>query len=215
MTQKNNQNTKVKDGNKLVITEQVVSFRDEDYLFWLEFNPQLMPKKLIDSFKKDIREGRKTKPEYHHFAANLVRTILEKKNYTLLLSEMSGNEYKLFSQDTRINKYVKTSQYVSFIETYRILRKSGIIKQGGGEPDLFVCKNDEAFFVEAKRIGPGNYKDELRENQKILISLIKYFLGLETKIFAVVHEDLLKRYVPKTYSWDISIEITQGKRGRF
>lgn len=208
MIQKDNQGTKAKDKNKLIIAEQVISFTDEDYHSWLQFNPKLMPQKLIDSFKKDIREGKKTEPEYHHFAANLVRTYLEKKNYIVLLSEMSGNEYRLFAQDPRISRYVKISRYASFIETYRILRKNRVIKQSGGEPDLFVYKSNEVFFVETKRVGPGNYRDELRENQKILIFLINLFLGLETKIFVVVHEDLLRNYVPRTYSWNITVETT-------
>ena len=75
------------------ITEKKISFSEKDYLNWLNCDPCIMPERLILSSQKDINEGRKTKPPTHHLVANIAKKYLEKKGFTALLSEMSGNEY--------------------------------------------------------------------------------------------------------------------------
>jgi len=191
------------------IVEKKISFSSKDYENWLRCDPIIMPKKLIISTQKDIKEGRKEKPPLHHFPANITRKYFENKGYTALLSEMSGDNYKLFKGDRRIEKKVTKENYQLFIKTYDILRKDKVIKQAGGEPDLFVFNEKEAFFVEAKRIGPLNHPDDmLRENQKVIISLIKLFLNINIEIYAVVFEDLFERYVPKNYVWHLNLETS-------
>ena len=192
------------------VSEKKISFSRKDYESWLRCDPCIMPEKLIISTQKDIKEGRKTKPPLHHFPANITRKYFEEKGYTALLSEMSGDEYRLFNNDLRIKNRAGKANYQFLLDTYRRLRESGVIKQDGGEPDLFIFNEEEYFFVEAKRIGPANMPDDqLRENQKIIISLIKLFLNIDTKIFAVVFEDRFNQYIPRKLSWNLALGIIE------
>jgi len=193
---------------EIEIQERKIKFSKRDYESWLQCDPSIMPDKLIISTKKDIKEGRKTQPPLHHLPANVAKIYFEAKGYIALLSEMSGNEYKLFRDDSRIEKKVGEESYQLFLRVYRLLRNNRVIKQAGGEPDLFVYNEDEFFFVEAKRIGPPNMVDDrLRENQKIIISLIKMLLNVDTEVYAVVFEDLFAQYIPKNYIWNMTLEV--------
>jgi hypothetical protein len=193
---------------KITMLENKIKFSKMDYKNWLRCDPLLMPRKLIISTQKDIKEGRKTRPPLHHFPANVAKKYFEKKGYNVLLSEMSGDEYRLFKGDSRIEKKIGKEKYQLFLKIYHILRKNRVIRHAGGEPDLFIFNETDFFFVETKRMGPQNMVDDrLRENQKIIISIIKLFLDTDTKIYAVVSEELFDGYNPKQHSWDLNIGI--------
>jgi hypothetical protein len=58
-------------------------------------------------------------------------------------------------------------------------------RRGGGDPDLFVFKERERFFVEVK------WKDRIREKQCITFPLIERHCGVKVKIVRIVERQTL------------------------
>lgn len=191
------------------VKEFKIKFTDSDLRRWYEFDEILMPFKLAESLKRDIANGTKSRPTLHHFPTCLLRQHYLQKGYTVLLSEGGWDEYELFKYDENIAGLVGNAQkYELFLNLRKEFRRSGFI-QGGGEPDLLVYNDREAFFIEAKRIGPEKHKDVLHHNQKIIIGLISAVLGIDTVLGAVVHESLYKNFIPQNHSWNLQFE-TRG-----
>jgi hypothetical protein len=110
-----------------------------------------------------------------NFPAMVARHHYEKKGYLV------EDDYCLIRKPRQREKNVgyqlickafgkdKVSLIIKEAET--VLKAKGM--GHGGDPDLFVYQSDlaEAFFVETKE-----YPDRLRNNQKIVMNLIKKFL---------------------------------------
>lgn len=126
-------------------------------------------KEQVISMPKDY--GKKVE-EYaeEYYMKQGFRVIREKYD---LLGDISHKE-EIEKNNKVIEGFLKSLGKEKELE---LLKKINILRGGGnsGQPDIFAFKNkDDWFFAEAK-----SDKDKLRDEQKVIIALLKVALRLE------------------------------------